>query len=67
VKLCWDIDIHAFDPCPFLLLDCSHLLSLEVSLYPAASAPEGPGRRQGWFTFSRHPCRGRSRLPAGHR
>ena len=32
VEFRWDIDVHAFYPCSFLLLDLTHLLPLEVSI-----------------------------------
>jgi hypothetical protein len=61
VELRWYIDVHAFYPCSFLLLDRSHLLPLEVSLCDCEYLPLVPRKVRGGgkvgFTAPRPPGR----------
>src|ERR1017187_6306948 len=53
VKADFNVDIHAFYPWPFLVLDWSHLLSLKVRVYgceypPPVPRPVRVGRSPFW-------------------
>ena len=47
VQANFNIDVHSFCPCSFLLLDCSHLLPLGVSLYGCEYLPPVPRKVRG--------------------